>query len=160
MAVWNQYGRDHKSEIIQAMRAACHWAGVEYLDTMTEKDFGWRFEDRTYSVADEYGDHSYSYTQIEFAAYVIHHRTPKGMWLLYTGNGLNMRFSDRMMPDRFVNLHANKKWAVDSVQGAIDSFVARKERQARIHEARAKKAREAIIMVRPNIFNGGPKESA
>jgi hypothetical protein len=133
------------------MRTACYQAGLQLFlhDSKKEEDFGWRFMEKSYSVADEYGDHSHSYTQIEFSAYLIHHRTKCGIWLLYSGNGPTLRDADGCVkPDRFVNLQANKRWAVDSVQGAIESFIARKDRQARIYEGRAAKARHAISMVK------------
>lgn len=153
MPTWSPYSGSNAAGIQQAMRAACFQCRVEFTDTLKETDFGWRFEDRRYSVADEYGDHSHSYTQIEFKAYLIHHRTKCGIWLMRTGNHDRLYFGGTGgdKPDRFVNLQANKKWAVDSVQGAIDSFVARKERQARIYEGRAQLARHSIRLVKPFV---------
>lgn len=154
MATWSPYS-NNADAIQQAMRAACFSCRVEFTDTLKETDFGWRFEDRRYSASDEYGDHSHSYTQIEFHAYLIHHRTKCGIWLLDTDNAFGTFKTMQLKPDRFINLQANKKWAVDSVQGAIDSFVARKERQARIYEGRAQLARQAISLVKREPF--GPK---
>lgn len=153
MTTWSPYS-NNTSAIRQAMRAACFNCRVEFLDSMRETEFGWRFEDRRYAAADEFGDYSHSYTQIEFHAYLIHHRTKCGMWLMRTGNHDTLYFGDTggNKPDRFVNLQANKKWAVDSVQGAIDSFVARKKRQARIYKARVSAARHAISLVKREPF--------
>lgn len=65
--------------------------------------------------------------------------TPKGVWLAYCS-----QYSDR----RFVLNESRKRFACPTIKEALDSFVARKERQAGIYEARARTARRAIKLAR------------
>lgn len=97
----------------------------------------YRFEDRRCSVADEYGDHSYSVTEIHLHAFEITKRTRCGIWVKSWG-------CDR----RFVNQKATKQFAHETIEDALRSFVARKKRQEQIYRARADLAREAVHVLR------------
>ena len=44
-------------------------------------DFWYRAEIKHYSVADEWGDHSYTSTEISWTKYAVVRETPKGVWL-------------------------------------------------------------------------------
>lgn len=92
-------------------------------------DTYYRFEDKRYSVADEYGDHSYTRLDVELYRFEVVKRTPKGVWLL---------------PRRFVLNSAHKRYACPSIKEAWASFVARKEKEARIYRARAQMADNAV----------------
>jgi hypothetical protein len=92
----------------------------------------YRYEDRRYSIPDEYGDHAYTKTEITLLKYPVVKRTPKGAWL-------TVGFSSR-----WVSLHTVKRFACPTLEEAAESFVARKTRQVQIHQARADKARGVL----------------
>ena len=100
---------------------------------MTPPEYWYRVEDRSYSIADEWGDHCYTRTEIQVHRFEVIKHTPKGVWL-------NLLFGDR----RFVLASANKRFACPTVEEAVASFIARRTRQAQIYEARAKQARSLI----------------
>ncbi len=73
--------------------------------------------------------------------------TPKGVWLAYCS-----QYSDR----RFVLNESRKRFACPTIKEALDSFVARKERQAGIYEARDRTARRAIKLARTGTVASVP----
>lgn len=100
-----------------------------------DSDIYWRAEVKAYSVIidaerEEYG------TKHEFELHwfkVVKH-TPKGVWVTLAD------FGER----RFVKHDARKKLAYPSIALALESFIARKTRQAGVLEARARFARHCI----------------
>ena len=70
---------------------------------------------------------------VRLSSFVILRRTKCGAWI--TGP---------MGEDKFVNLERHKKFACETVESALDSFVARKKAQARIHSKAAARAEKAI----------------
>lgn len=103
----------------------------------------------------------YRYTDIRYAAPLDEYETPSGPGRLEvrldtfaviktTAKGVWLApvIGDFVCSDRrFVLREATKRYACPSVEEARVSFVARKTKQARIHEARAARAREAIKIV-------------
>lgn len=106
----------------------------------------YRIEECTYSVVlDAEHEHYGSRTQIEIYAYPIKKKTPTGVriWLSRPGN---------MTPTRFVSDNTTKQFAGKTIGFAMESFIARKERQAKIHEAKARLARQLIATVKQEFL--------
>lgn len=99
---------------------------------MTE-EIWYRYEDVAYSsYPNEMGDcHGPATIAVELREHRVVRRTPKGVWL------------DLGLP-RFVLVGARKQFAWPTREEALTSFVARKRRQIRIHEAQASRARRAL----------------
>ena len=80
-------------------------------------------------------------------------RTPKGVWLKVDSYDIyGMACRDK----RFVLNESRKRFACPTIKEALDSFVARKERQAEIYEARARTARRAIKLARTGTVASQP----
>jgi hypothetical protein len=77
---------------------------------------------------------------VEIEAFVILSHTPKGFWI---------KLPKAFQPSgkRFVLTAANKRYALPTVAEAVESYIARKERQARIYEGKAMRARRCILVV-------------
>ena len=119
------------------------------------ENVAYRFEDRRYSVSDEYGDHAYTSYRVVLLVFPIIKRTRCGMWI-----GLNSSYyptqpypyRDPVLHDviahhigkRFVNLEANKKFALPTIQAAAESYIARKSREVAIYESRIRRARKHL----------------
>lgn len=133
--------------------AEARWRGAD-----VSQGFLYRFEETSYSVVidadrEEYG----SRTDIELYAYPIVRRTPQGHTIL-TGGSITGN------PTRWVSDHTVKQFACPTIDKAKASYIARKKKQARIYEARAKKARylaaKAAIPPGPRpIFGTGDLEA-
>lgn len=95
-------------------------------------DVWYRYEDRKFSVANEWGEHDYTRVDIQLFKFPVEKRTPKGAWL-------RVFFSRR-----WVSLHATKRFACPTLEEAAVSFVARKTRQRNIHQARADAAQHTL----------------
>lgn len=88
-----------------------------------------RFTDRTYAnPLDEYDEPTGTTTYISHEKFAVVSRTPKGVWL-YLGFG----------GKRFVLNSATKRFADPTEERAKISFLARKEKQRAIYQARADK---------------------
>lgn len=87
---------------------------------------------------DEFGDFGTGLgtAYLRLDRYRILKKTPKGYWIHGPGS-----------KPKFVLTNAKKRFACTSIEEAAISFRARKERQALIHESRARTARDAIKMV-------------
>lgn len=99
-----------------------------------DEDVLWRVDDKYYSIcidpdADRYGS---SGPHIEAHWHIITKRTPKGAWI----------------GDKFVRLTAVKKYACETLDEALTSFIARKARQHQIHQTTANKAKLALEMAK------------
>jgi hypothetical protein len=102
-------------------------------------DTWYRLDDQHYASINEWGDviPGGGYQEIILTKYKVTRTTPKGVWIAP---------ADWVQP-RFVLLEANKRYACSTLDAAKESFVARKRKQARIHQRRADDARAAIDMV-------------
>jgi hypothetical protein len=97
----------------------------------------YRFEDKTYASLNPYkyewgNDDEYDLvTRVELHAIPIRSVTPCG-WTIKASNGLGWRF---------ISKDTTKQFALPTVLEALTSYLARKERQQAIYEARADKAK-------------------
>jgi hypothetical protein len=106
----------------------------------------YRFEDRRYSIADEYGDHYETRMEVELLKLYALRHTPKGVWLgLFRNYDSSTPIALRAF--RFVLKSATRKFACPTIELAKESFIARKRKQASIHRARAAQADRAIEIV-------------
>jgi hypothetical protein len=99
-------------------------------------DVWYRYEDVSYahlSFDVNGGESYYSTLRVELRKFDVVRRTPKGVWLA-------VGFTDK----RWVSTTARKRFACPTVEEARESFRARKQRQMKIHEARADRARRAL----------------
>ena len=129
-----------------AERGALFCAGKDRssLILSAEASFGflYRIEDKTYASVNPYkyewgNDDEYDfYTQLNLHAYIIRSVTPCG-WTIKADNGNGYRF---------ISKTTNKQFALPSIEQAVESYIARKKKQAAIYEARAQKARMCIEM--------------
>ena len=106
-------------------------------------DVWFRYDDVSYAPpVDEYGDcYGPSTLKVELTEFVVVKVTPKGVKLAHKMGDFALG------EDRFVAHHWRKRFAAPTKEAARESFVARKDRQARIYEARAATARKAIAMI-------------
>ena len=89
----------------------------------------YRYED--YLSADDWG----SYVNVRLRTFEVIKETPKGVWLrLYEFT--NMK--------RFVRNDSRKKFACPTREQALESFLARKTKQAKILKAQLRRVEEAI----------------
>lgn len=100
---------------------------------MIDREVWYRMNDCRYSVADEWGDHAYTQMRVEMREYPVLRHTPKGVWL-----------DDYSERGRFVLRDARRRWACPTREDAVESFLARKRRQAGILNARLEMVRSAI----------------
>jgi hypothetical protein len=70
--------------------------------------------------------------------YPVLRHTPKGVWLEHAG---------RYGQHRFVLRVANKRWACPTKEEAMESFRARKQRQAKILRAQLAHVKEALALI-------------
>ncbi len=104
----------------------------------TDMDVLWRCEAKRYSVCidpetDRFGT---SAPRLEMWWHRVSRRTPKGAWL----------------GDRFVLLTARKRWACNTEQEALESFVARKTRQIKILSAQLAAAEADLALTQERVF--------
>lgn len=115
----------------------------------TDIEVWYRYEDKTYASVDEW-DNVHTHTELQLHEFEVANHTPKGVWIFTFGrfdiNGL--RASDARREKRYILGTANKMFALPTKQLALESFVARKEKQANIHEAIANKARRMIRLAK------------
>lgn len=117
------------------------------------EDCFYRFEDHDTSVADEYGEHAYTNYNIKLHVYCVVRRTKCGVWIDIGGwtvwpNRPKVYTFEELAPSRrrFVNLEARKKYALPSLEAAIESYIARKTRQHLIYMSRANRATAHITI--------------
>ncbi len=111
--------------------------------------FAYRVTDASYSVSDEYGDHAYSDSAIELEAFPVLKRTENG-FRIRTGGW------DHSPSGRWIAFAWTKRFASLTVDEALQSFIARKTRQATIHEARAQCARRLAERAERMLDIGNP----
>lgn len=110
------------------------------------ENVAYRFEDQRYSHADEYGEHAYTSYDVRLRVYAIIKYTKCGYWINTNWGTQNHQPRqvtwEQVEPQyrRFVNLEANKRFALPTIDEAVISYVARKQRAISIYNARAKAA--------------------
>ena len=78
------------------------------------------------------GDVDYTYVKVYLGKYFIIKKTAKGIWINYLGT------------KKFILLSARKKFACLTSEEAIESYIARKERQIRILSNQLNNAKSAL----------------
>lgn len=96
-------------------------------------DVLWRCQAQRYSIVVDADADIYGVTppELQMWWYKVRKRTPKGAWI----------------QDRFVLLTANKRYACNTEQEAIDSFRARKLRQIKILEGQLRYAQQELDLL-------------
>ena len=112
---------------------------------MTE--YYYRFEEQSYSVADEWGDHSHSHLVLHLRKLKVLRKTPKGVQLIGLQHGTNN--------PRFVNNDHVKRFAYPTIEEAATSFQARKNRQISIYEAKIKRVKDALFILDMKRYQEG-----
>lgn len=104
-------------------------------------DVLWRVEDRRYAACIDPDGDVWGSTPLQAEArwYHIRKRTPKGAWI----------------GDRFILLTARKKFACETLEEAMKSFLARKTRQASIYRHRLKDAEQAMHIAKTWLEHAG-----
>ena len=114
-------------------------------------EFWYRYEDKLYaSAVDEFGDSlGEPHLCVELLKFVVHHHTPKGVWLeRHWGGDYDPRdVGFWRSRQRFVLNDAYKKYAHPTLEEAKISFIARKNKQIRIYNKRIEHAERAIAFV-------------
>jgi len=83
-----------------------------------------------------------SEVHIRLRTFEVVKHTPKGVWLIETIG------TWKCEPERFVLKDSHKRFACPTIELALESFEARKLKQARIYRARIKVAEEALRLAR------------
>ncbi len=109
-----------------------------------EREVWYRYEDARYAAPVDEFDRPIGSGELKvhLRQYEVIRHTPKGVWLRGARSG-PWDFRD----GRFVLKDARKRFACPTIDEAKQSFIARKQRQARIHRARVNQAEEAIRLV-------------
>ena len=121
---------------------------------MKRRVYWYRYVDVAYSPgADQYGDPIHreagSHIGLRLHKYEVISYTPKGVWLR---DETNINGGPRS-GQRFICMNWNKQFACPTEEEARESFIARKRRQIRIYESRARDAREALRLA---LLQDGP----
>lgn len=110
---------------------------------MTE--YYYRYEDQSYSVADEWGDHAYSIQEVTLRKLKVIKHTPCGVRVIGLHCGGN---------GRFVNASHRKRFCYPTIAEAAESYRARKRKQISIYSYKIQKAEECL----QKLTNGDVKE--
>lgn len=107
----------------------------------------YRFEDCSYAtMRNAYdGDDEWVSTGpiLELEAFAIRSVTPQG-FTIHASNGHGWRFISHL---------TRKKFALPTIEAALESYIARKEKQASIYENKAKQARQMIAAAQLGGFD-------
>ncbi len=87
---------------------------------------------------------------VELSKYRIVRKTPKGCWIYWSG-----------LREKFVLLTGRKRFACETQDEAMDSFVARKSRQIKILKAQLERAELALsyVIMEQTLLQDGIKEA-
>ena len=101
-----------------------------------DEDVLYRVEAIRYSYVIDPDMELYGTTKPELQVYwyPVTKRTPCGAWI----------------EGRFVNLQANKRFACNTIEEAVESFVARRQRQIRILKKKLQYAEDDLNLTRPS----------
>lgn len=119
-------------------------------DTATKPQVGdtwYRVQDTRYGSIDEYGDVVHVRVELTHTEYKVVKVTPKGVWLSFGFGG----------KDRFVLLGARKRFAHPTKEAALESLVARKERQTRILKKQLDQVQTALFIAQSQLAKLKPK---
>lgn len=105
-----------------------------------EQEFWYRYEDVQYAGPVDEFDRLLGPgpLRIMLRTFPVTRHTPSGVWL----SNASSRYAYR--PERFVLRDAKKRFACPTKKEALESFIARKKRQAGIHRARMQRAELAL----------------
>lgn len=107
------------------------------METVKPKvgDSWWRYVDKAYSVADEWGEHAYSRYEIGEQELKVVKVTPCGVWLAYYWyQKMAVKELQPGVSKILVLDHWNKKFACPTKKLALESYIAKKTRQERIYQ--------------------------
>lgn len=108
------------------------WPGVPCEEPPV---YWYRYEDVAYSRGCDELDRPLgpAIIKVELRKFRVHHHTPKGV---------------RLEDGQFVSDSSRKRFAHATVDEAKESFIARKERQMQIHQARINRAIKALNLIK------------
>lgn len=122
---------------------------MEKSDPEAFDGFWYRVEARRYSIADEWGDHLYSNSAVEWIRYAVHRETPKGVWLIRVPWGITNRDHVRSRDmagfiggASFVLGKGKRQLACPTKASALRDAIVRKERHILACKARLRIAEE------------------
>ena len=108
---------------------------------MNEPEYLYRYDYTNYEAASIFGAPR---VEVHPESFLIVKRTPKGAWVnTYFGR-------------KFVNLGARKRWACPTREEAMESFIARKERQLSILKAQARNVEAALDRAKEMVSTSTP----
>ena len=113
-------------------------------------DTFYRFDDERRVSVDEWGDARNGYTVLVESTFTVIRTTPKGVWVE------DESYSFISKP-AFIRLSATKRLAYATKGEALQSLIARKNRQASIYRARAAEAERAKAMAEIKL-HGLPRD--
>ena len=96
----------------------------------------YRYESFRYGYTDEFDRPRGSSVEVELRIFHVVKRTPKGFWI-------DLGFGSR----RFVRSQGTKRYAHETPELAMQSFIARKRRQLQILHAQIEHAEQALVRV-------------
>lgn len=99
-------------------------------------DVWYRAEIRHYSIADEWGDHSYTSTEVHWSTYSVIRTTPKGVIVWDYGS------------ERFIRGNGTKQLALPTKELALEDCIKRKERHIKGCLARLRQAEEDMTVLK------------
>jgi hypothetical protein len=110
-------------------------------------EYWYRYENRTVSTGwdSDYEVSTGSRVEVSLWKFRVLKHTPKGVWLQRY-----VVYGDK----RFVLRDARKRFACPTIEEALASFIARKDRQIRIHTARLREAEEARTIAQESLDRG------
>lgn len=112
--------------------------------------FWYRCEVKHYSVADEWGDHSYTSTEVVWTKYAVLRETPKGVWLTpVPASSMDPDFfrgEDRYFRDLVIGT-SMKQLACPTRELALADAIARKKRHVAGCEARLASAEKDLNLL-------------
>lgn len=115
---------------------------------MSFDGFWYRCEVKHYSVADEWGDHAYSSSEIHWTKYAVIAETPKGVWLSpvpasFKDPDVLRGKRDRYVQD-FVRGQGKKQLACPTKEAALADAIERKKRHVAGCQARLRSAQNDL----------------
>lgn len=127
--------------------------------------FWYRCEIKRYSIADEWGDHSYTSSEIVWTKYAIVRETPKGVWLTRVKHSYQYshgRFATAMMGTDFVLGTSLRQLACPTKELALADAIARKKRHVSGCHVRLVVAQDELIQLKMELerFNSKALEPA
>ena len=119
---------------------------------MTAYDgFWYRVDVKHYSVADEWGDHSHTSTELVWSKFAVHRETAKGVFLVEVPMGFKDPYhhrgcdlSRRLFGATFVLGKAKRQRACPTKELALADCIARKERHVQGCKARLSRAEDDL----------------